>query len=201
MPRIAFFDIETRKGPKTLSPKDEQAGWEMLRRGEGGISSLCLYDTQFRWLYMYDDTRKSLATAARHLEAVDCVVGYCSEMFDVPCAEGILGRALRLRLHYDIYVEIARGCASRGITTTAGDLKLETICRKNLGRGKIEHGSHAEQLLADGRVAEVFNYCGDDVHLTHDLFRFICLHGGVHLNGHGWLPLTVPDWIKAWAEE
>jgi len=189
MPRILYFDLETRKGPKTLCPTDEQAGWERLRRGEGGISALCIYDSKTLWTYAYDDGRKSLATAARHLESADIVVTHTGSTFDVPCIEGILGRALVLRNHIDLYVEISKGCMRRGIKTTAGDLKLDTLCRKNLGRGKIEHGSHAEQLVADGRHGDLFNYCLDDVHLTHDLYQFILLHGGVHLNGHGWLSL------------
>lgn len=189
MARIAFFDIETRKGPRTLCPTDEQAGWERLRRGEGGISALCIYDSKLKWMYAYDDTRKSLATAAKHLESVDLVVTHTGATFDIPCMEGLLGRALVLRNHIDLYAEISRGCFARGIKTSVGDLKLDTLCRKNLGRGKIEHGSHAEQLLADGRLGDLFNYCMDDVHLTHDLYHFICEHGGVHLNGHGWLPL------------
>jgi hypothetical protein len=102
MPRIAFFDIETRKGPKTLCPLDEQAGWERLRRGEGGISALVIWDTKLQWAHMYDDTQRSLATAAKHLEAVDLIVTHTGSTFDVPCMEGILGRAMVLKNHYDI---------------------------------------------------------------------------------------------------
>ena len=136
-----------------------------------------------------DELEVQAATAARHLESADIVVTHTGSTFDVPCIEGILGRALVLRNHIDLYVEISKGCMRRGIKTTAGDLKLDTLCRKNLGRGKIEHGSHAEQLVSEGRWADVFNYCLSDVQLTHDLYKFICEHGGVHLNGHGWLPL------------
>lgn len=189
MSRIIYFDLETRKGPLTLCPTDIQAGWERLRRGEGGISALCLYDSRTAWTYAYDDTRKSLATAARHLESADIVVTHTGATFDVPCIEGVLGRALVLRNHIDLFAVISKGCALRGIKTTVGDLKLDTLCRKNLGRGKIEHGSHAEQLVAEGRYGDLYNYCLDDVHLTRDLYAFICEHGGVHLNGHGWLPL------------
>jgi DEAD/DEAH box helicase domain-containing protein len=196
MPRIAFFDLETRRHAIDLRPDDEQAGWDALRAGEGGASAICIHDTKTKWMHIYDDNRSSLLTAAKHLEAVDVVVGYCSARFDVPVIEGLLGRNLSLRCHIDLYAEISRTCAERGIKTSVGDLKLDTLCRKNIGRGKIEHGSHAKALAAEGRWGELFNYCCSDVQLTHDLFRYICEHGGVHLNGHGWVPITLPGWVK-----
>ena len=201
MPRIIFFDLETRKLAIDLCPTDEQRGWEMLRAGEGGISALCLYDTKMKWAYAYDDSRASLAAAARHLEAADIVVGYNSERFDVPVIEGVLGRKLRLKQHIDLFTEIAHACAVATVRTTVGDLKLDTVCRRNLGRGKIEHGAHAPQLIKDGLWADLFNYCLDDVHLTHDLFRYSASHGGVHVSGHGWLPLSFPPLLTEWAQE
>ena len=199
--RIAFFDVETRKHALDLRPDDEQAGWDELRNGNGGASAICIHDSKLNWLYLYDDTRRSLETAIRHLESVDVVVGYCSDRFDLPCIEGISGRKLRLHHHIDIFAEISRACATLNIRTSIGDLKLDTICRKNIGRGKIEHGSHAKALAAEGRWAELFNYCSDDVHLTYDLFRYIIKHDGVHINGHGWVPLTFPDYLKEWVKE
>jgi len=201
MPRIVFFDLETRKLAADLRPDDEQAGWEALRRGEGGISALCLYDTKLGWCYSYDDSPTSLASAAKHLEAADVVVGYNSERFDIPCIEGVLGRNLRLRCHIDLYTEIARACAVKNIRTSLGDLKLDTVARRNIGRGKIEHGAHAPQLIKDRLWADLFNYCLDDVHLTHDLFRYTVRHSGVHVAGHGWLPLSFPSWATGWAKE
>lgn len=201
MYRVVTFDVESRRGPRTLRPDDEQAGWEELRSGAGGAAAIVLHDTLMKWQYIYDDTRRSLAAAAAHLEAADLVVGFCSERFDIPVLEGILGRNLRLRNHYDIYTEVARACAERGVRTSVGDLKLDTLCKKNLGRGKIDVGSHAETLAAEGRYGELFNYCSDDVHLTYDLFVYICEHGGLHLNGHGWLPLTPPKWVCEQAKE
>lgn len=201
MPRIIFFDLETRLLAADLRPDDEQAGWDALRAGEGGISAACLYDTKLHWCYTYDDTRTSIHALARHLEAADIVVGYNSERFDVPVIEGLSNRNLRLRQHIDLYTEIARALAAVGHRTTVGDLKLDTVCRRNLGRGKIDSGAHAKALAADGRWADLFNYCLDDVHLTHDLFRYAAHHGGVHVTGYGWLPLTFPPAIIDWAKE
>lgn len=194
MTRVIFFDLETRKHAKDLNPSDEDAGWDALRRGEGGISALVLYDTKDGWLYTYDD--HSIEAAARHLEAADVVVGYCSAKFDVPVIEGILGRNLHLRSHYDIYVEIARANAQRGVVGMKGDFTLDAVCRRNLGRGKVEHGSNAKDLASRGHWGRLFYYCGDDVHLTRDLFALICKQGGCANINRGFLPLLVPDWIS-----
>lgn len=196
MSRILFFDIETRKHAIDLRPDDEQAGWDDLRAGLGGISALCIYDTATRWNHIYDDNSTSFLSAVKHLETADVLVGFRSMAFDVPCVEGRLGRSLRLKTHIDIYTEIAQENARRGIKTAKGDLTLDAICRRNLGKGKIEHGSHAKALAAGGRWAELFNYCLDDVHLTYDLFKYICTNDGVHNVARGWLPLTIDPWIK-----
>lgn len=192
--RIVFFDLETRKWASDLDPEDEQHGWELLRRGRGGVSALAVYDTSDNWLYLYDD--HTIRQAARHLETADLVVGYCSEKFDIPVVEGLLGRALRLRDRYDIYVEMARTNAFRGIVGTKGDFTLDAVAKRNLGRGKIDHGGNARELARRGQWGKLFNYCADDVHLTHDLFVRLCRDGGlINLNGK-FLPLPVPEHIR-----
>ncbi len=192
--RIVVFDLETRKLAKDLSPDDEDYGWELLRKGKGGISALCIYDSLENWLYSYDDHTAN--AAARHLETADIVVGYCSQRFDVPVLEGIIGRALRLPFHYDLYVEMARGHAERNMRPHFGDLKLDTLSRKNLGRGKIDQGSNIKDLIKDGQWGKIFNYCGDDVHLTYDLFAKAARDGGL-INANGkYMTLPMPSWLN-----
>lgn len=176
-PRIVFFDLETRKWASDLRPDDIDAGWDELRSGKGGASAIAIYDTMKEWLYLYDDL--SVEAAARHLEAADLVVGYCSEKFDVPCIEGLIHRKLKIPQHIDLYVEIIRENASRGITGQRGDFTLDTMCKRNLGRGKINHGANAKELAQKGRWGELFNYCGSDVHLTRDLYFKAVEDGGL----------------------
>ena len=191
--RILYFDLETRVGPLTLSPKNEQLGWELLRAGKGGISSLAIYDTQDRWLHFYDD--HTIGQAARHLESADALIGYSSVGFDVPVVEGILGRKLALRHHFDIYAGIALAGAHRGLVGTKGDCTLDTVARRNIGQGKIEHGSHAEDLAKAGHWGKLFNYCADDVRLTRELFHYICEHDGVHVMST-YITLDIPAWLR-----
>lgn len=193
-PRIVFFDIESRKRTDDLNPHDKDAAWDELRAGKGGASAIAVYDTKGHYLYLYDDHEAE--TCARHLEAADLVVGYCSERFDIPCLEGIAGRRLRLRDHIDIYMELVRENSKKGRRGLRGDLTLDRISKQNLGRGKIDHGSNASELAKRGRWGKLFNYCADDVHLTRDLFARICSEGGLISLGGKFTSIDVPEKYK-----
>lgn len=198
-PRVVIFDIESRKWAKDLRPDDVEEGWEELRNGKGGASAIAVYDTSSKFLYLYDDY--TAEKCARHLEAADLVVGFCSERFDVPCLEGLVQRKLRIRDHYDIYTELVRVNAERGRTGQKGDFKLDRVARQNLGRGKIDHGANARELARLGRWGQLFNYCADDVHLTRDLFARICRDGGLINLGGQFTSLPVPERYRRGMED
>lgn len=193
MARIIFFDLETRLWAEDLDPEDPQHGWDLLREGKGGASAIALYDTKMQFCYTYDD--HCALDCAKHLEAADMVVGFRSEAFDIPVIEGLIGRKLRLKARYDIYEEMAQRNAERGIVGGKGDFTLDTVCKRNLGRGKIDHGKNARELARQGKFGRLFCYCLDDVHLTKDLFARICRDGGMINLGGGFLPLPVPDYV------
>lgn len=191
--RIVFFDIETRKLAGDLH-RDEQAGWDMLRAGQGGASAIAVFDTSTKFLHLYDDY--TAEAAGRHLESADLVVGWRSEAFDVPCLEGLCARRLRLNYHIDLYALLVRTRAERGITGQLGDFKLDRIARQNLGRGKIDHGENAPGLAKRGHWGKLFNYCADDVRLTRDLFAVTCRDGGLINLGGQFTSLDVPERFK-----
>lgn len=182
LPRIVFFDVESRKWASDLRPDDVEAGWDELRAGRGGASAIAVYDTTEEFLYLYDDF--TIEACARHLEGATLVVGFCSQKFDVPCVEGLAHRRLAIPNHYDIFEQLLLANTNRGRSGQKGDLTLDRLSRQNLGRGKINHGANARELARKGRWGELFNYCADDVHLTRDLFALICRDGGlINLNG------------------
>ena len=193
MLRVICFDVETRKWASDLDPENNDNGWALLREGKGGASAICLYDSKEKWCYTYDD--HNIVAAAKHIESADLVVGFRSEAFDIPVVEGLLGRKLKIKQHYDIYVEIAKANAEKGIIGTKGDFTLNAISKRNLGRGKIDTGSNAKILASSGRFGQLFNYCLDDVHLTFDLFVRICRDQGLINLGGGFLPLKIPEYI------
>ena len=192
--RYVIFDLETRQGPLDLRPDDEEAGWNALREGEGGISVITIYDSDQDWVFLYDDL--CLETAARHLEAADLVVSYYGSKFDIPVIEGILDRKLRLKQHLDLYSKLAEESIKKGIINRKGDLTLNSVCTRTFGKGKIGNGAHAIDLIKTGRYAELFNYCAHDVLLTRQLFDYICQHNGVQGLQNSFLPVTLPDWMK-----
>ena len=194
MKRIVYFDIETRKWAKDLCPNDEDKGWDELRAGKGGASAICIYDTVDGWLHTYDDHETE--TVARHLEAADIVVGYNSDKFDLPCIEGLAKRRLKIRESYDIYVHLKHAYAIIGKRGARGDFTLDTISKKNLGRGKIEHGANAKKLAETGQWGRLFRYCGSDVQLTRDLFTKLVTDGGlIGLRGQ-FISLPTPEDIS-----
>ncbi len=193
MQRLIFFDIESRLWASDLDPEDEQHGWELLRQGKGGASAIALFDTKTNWCHCYDDM--SRRACAEHLERADMLVTFRGEAFDIPVIEGLIGRKLRIRQHFDIYCEVARANAERGIVGAKGDFTLDAIAKRNLGRGKIDSGENAKHLTATGQFGKLFNYCLSDVELTRELFRRICRDGGLINLGGGFLPLSVPEHI------
>lgn len=191
--RLVVFDLETRLHAEQLD-KNKEIGWLRLCAGDGGISALCIYDFTEQWLFLYDE--HSIREVAAHLEKADVVVGFRSAHFDVPVVEGLLGRKLRLCEHIDLYALIARTNASCGRIGTTGDCTLDAICRRTLGRGKSGSGAHAPDLYSQRRFGELFNYCGQDVRLTRDLFLHIAEHGGVQNFTGSFLHLDLPAQVK-----
>jgi DEAD/DEAH box helicase domain-containing protein len=185
-PRILVFDLETRFGP------DHPAvhGWDGLRCGEGGISALAVWDSVEQWTYVYDD--HNVEAAASHIEAGDVVVGYRSLGFDVPCIEGLLDRKLRLREHVDLLETIWTAIGERDPLERQRGYKLNEVAHRCLGRAKLFVGSHAPTLAVQGRWADLFRYCMDDVRLTRDLLVYIIDNGGIIDANGGFLPLSLP---------
>lgn len=196
--RIIFFDIETRKWAEDLNPTDKEAGWDALRKGKGGACAIVLYDTRDLSSYMYDD--HTAEAAARHLEQADAVVGYCSERFDLPCLEGLVGRRLTLRAHFDIYEMATKANRKIGKFGQKGDFTLDRLSKQNLGRGKIDHGSNVKELIKKGHWGKIFNYCASDVYLTRDLYAKICRDDGLITLGGRFTSLHIPDHLKGGME-
>lgn len=188
MPHIVVFDLETR-----LMADELEDGWEAMRRGEGGISALAVWDSEQRRTYLYDD--HCVADCAAHLESADLVVGFNSRSFDIPIVEGILGRKLRLKHHLDLLTTIWDALRRTGVKQFKGN-KLGDVALRTIGRTKTGKGAAAPQLAKDGHWAKLFQYCMDDVDLTRALFEHALETGTVvDVNGRE-LKLELPPWLK-----
>jgi DEAD/DEAH box helicase domain-containing protein len=181
--RTVVFDIETKK------LADEVGGWANLKRGDGGISVLVLWDSATGRFHIYD--QNTLDEAARHLEDADVVLSFNGEKFDREVIEGILGRRLCLRQHYDLLLMIWDSLPCRQKGHTLGEVGERTLNQKKSGESNM-----APALFNQGRFAELHDYCLADVHLTRRLFQFVQKEGGVIGVNGSILLLPLPDWFE-----
>jgi len=197
--KLLVFDLETRKLNTDLRPDNPEEGWDALKRGEGGISCLMIWDDTEKWMSIYDD--KTILAGAMHLESADLLIGFHTIGFDIPVIEGVLGRKLQIKQHYDIYAEISKANAHMGVIGRKGEFTLDAVARRAFGRGKNGHGANITVLLKEQRYGELFNYCANDVRLTRDLFEYIRENNGIPSTNNRFLTLAVPDWLKQPVED
>jgi DEAD/DEAH box helicase domain-containing protein len=181
--RTVVFDIETKRLAKDVG------GWDALRAGRGGVSVIVLWDSTSGRFHFYDE--HTLDAAAAHLEASDVVLSFNGEGFDVPVVEGLLGRRLALKHHYDLLQLIWGAIAGRRKGNTLGE-----VAQRSLGVSKSGESVLAPALYDAGRFAELFDYACGDVDLTRRLFRFVQEHGGVVGQDGNLLELPLPDLFR-----
>lgn len=164
----------------------EAGGWAAAKAGLGGMACCVTMidypaeesqDTALETghegrVYLWDE--HNAEELGGILQSADVVVTYNGKAFDLSVLQGVLGQQLHLARHYDVLSEIwtALGRMEKGWT-------LDDAGIRNLGRGKTGDGTHAPELAAQGRWAELFQYCLEDVRLTRDLFRGILKDGGL----------------------
>jgi DEAD/DEAH box helicase domain-containing protein len=180
-----YFDLEIRRTVESCG------GWEEVKK-TGGVSMLCIWDSMAERPYFYDDS--SLSDAFEHLERAKVVVSFNGEWFDIPLLQNHLGRHARLVEHIDVF-----SLVRRELETSRKSWKghgLDALCRNTLGTGKTGSGERAPHLAAEGKWAELVNYCLSDVLLTRDLCNFIRKEGYVIDKDGDRLPIALPPWFR-----
>mgnify|MGYP002065737579 CR=1 FL=1 len=179
---VVTFDLETRRLATDVG------GWSNLKRGDGGISALVVFDSLSTRYHLYAE--HPLVAAAQHLESADVVLSFNGQDFDVPVIEGILQRRLEIGVHVDLLQLVWAAVTGR----RKGN-KLDDIALRTLGYGKPHDGTLAPTLADEGRWAELFDYCLLDVELTKKLFAYAQENGAI-INGMGELvELQLPAWF------
>jgi len=176
-------DIETKKLASDVG------GWDAMRAGKGGISVLVVWDSWSGRFHLYDES--TLGTAAEHLEAADVLLSFNGEGFDVPVIEGMLGRRLCIKHHYDLLLLIWSAISGRRKGNTLGEVAQRTLGAKKSGESVL-----APALYDQGRFAELHDYAISDVDLTRRLFRFVQEHGGVVGQDGNLLELPLPELFR-----
>lgn len=183
---IVVFDLEIQKAIVTedreIDPEWEVAGW-----GEANstlISVAYLYDYSVGKYLAYDQW--TLLPLAQRLSEADVVVGHNHIKFDYGVLNGhidiIFGedsgkykvKSSPVR-DFDIMMQLKK--ANGGQWNGKGNFSLDSVGEKTCGINKSGHGSDAPMLWREGRYAELYNYCRDDVAVTREVYEHIYTMG------------------------
>lgn len=161
---VITFDLEI-----AVPVEEVSGGWEAVRRGDAGVSCLCLYDTSSSRYHVYDE--HDLEEGMAHLNEADLLVGFNSISFDTPIMESITGYTVN-PIQYDILAEVWRALPSR-----QKGYRLAEICDRLALGTKVQTGESAPNLYRSGRMGKLIDYCIQDVHLTRKLANWINTNG------------------------
>jgi DEAD/DEAH box helicase domain-containing protein len=98
------------------------------------------------------------------LEKTDLLVGFNSENFDIPLLNRYYPGDLTHVRSLDLLNEVQKVLGRR--------VRLDSIAKATLGRGKSGDGIHAGIWWKEGKKDEVCKYCIEDVRLTRELYDY-----------------------------
>lgn len=111
------------------------------------------------------------------LESADILIGYNSDHFDIPILNRYYAGDLSKIRSIDLLAAIKDSLGRR--------LKLDSIAKATLGRGKSGHGLDAVTWWAQGEVGKVRKYCLDDVRITKEVYEFALKNGFLFYDDFG----------------
>jgi DEAD/DEAH box helicase domain-containing protein len=123
------------------------------------------------------------------LESADLLIGYNSDHFDIPILNKYYAGDLTKIKSVDLLAAIKDSLGRR--------LKLDSVAKATLGRGKSGHGLDAIKWWAAGEIEKVRTYCLDDVKLTKEVYEFALKNGFLYYDDFGEkrkIPLDTSAW-------
>lgn len=184
--KIAVFDCEIKKRIEDCSN-----GWKS--HDEMGISVLALYDYLTGRYRVFGDENQS--EALQILLGYDFVVGFNTVGFDWKLVRATWPTKLQRKSRdIDILREIWLSLGlnpDRFDPKTHGGYKLDDVAFETIGMRKSGDGAKAPILFQDGKMAELFDYCLEDVRIERTLFEFAATYGYVVRNGQR-MSLKIP---------
>ena len=158
--RHIVFDIETANAFPALARGDVR---------ELELALVGVYDSETDSYSSY--VKEELPKLWPLLERTDLLIGFNSNTFDIPLLNryypGDLGRIRSLDLLAEVHKVLGRR------------LRLDSLARATLGRGKTGDGLKAVEWWQKGQVDKVRAYCIEDVRLTKELFDHALKHGAM----------------------
>lgn len=126
------------------------------------------------------------------MERADMLIGYNSDSFDIPLLNRYYPGDLTKIRSLDLMVEVQKVLGRR--------LRLDSLARATLGRGKTGDGLKAVDWWEQGEYEKVRAYCIEDVRLTRELYEYALKNGAIKykdLNQNRDVKLDVSTWDKA----
>jgi hypothetical protein len=186
---ICVFDIEIKR------PINECTnGWKSL--DEMGVACLVMYDYKSMRYRVFDD--HNMSEAMERLCEAELCVGFNTKNFDAALLEATYGKLPPPGLtHFDILREIwvALGLDPDNFNPkTHGGYKLDDVAWDTIKMKKTLSGEQAPILYQLGRLAEVIDYCLEDVRIEKTLFEFACNSG--YVVRHKQIDLNIPKDLR-----
>lgn len=159
--KVIVYDIELANDPKAIG------GWGAYDKME--VSCIGTYDYSENQYRIWQHTE--IADCISFLHTARMIVGFNNISFD----DNVLkARGLKLDMitSYDILREIWKGMGLDPINTnpvTHGGTGLGRTSTLTFGSKKSGEGAHAMKLWEEGKYAELYSYCLNDVRLTKKL--------------------------------
>ncbi len=114
-------------------------------------------------------TKEELPRLWHILERADMLIGFNSDVFDIPLLNRYYpGDLSRLR-SLDLLVEVQKALGRR--------VRLQSLAEATLGKSKSGDGLKAVEWWREGKKDKVRAYCIEDVRITRELYEYALLNG------------------------
>ena len=103
------------------------------------------------------------------LEHADMLIGFNSDVFDIPLLNRYYPGDLAHIHSLDLLNEVAKVLGRR--------IRLQSLAEATLGKSKSGNGLEAQVWWREGKKEQVRDYCIEDVRLTRALYDYALMHG------------------------
>ena len=186
MEHILYFDLETKYSA------DEVGGWGNIE--DMGMSVGVIWDNSDNQFHVYIEHQ--IKEMVDHFCRADQIVGFNHVAFDYRVVAGVhhadtyqrsqLYTELAGLNNFDMLFELKKLLGHR--------LKLESIARPTLGKGKSADGMQALKWYKEGKLDKIIEYCKVDVEVTRDLHRFALENGRLHYDSKFGIKTVNVEW-------
>jgi DEAD/DEAH box helicase domain-containing protein len=164
MTHITVFDLETQR------LAEEVGGWSNIR--SMGFAAGVNYDVNIKRYERFTEAQTD--DLINLLNRSDHIIGFNLIRFDFEVLRpyGFNPSKEILSKSTDLLLDLYQSLGFR--------ISLNNLAQATLGEMKLADGLAAVRWFREGNLDKVFDYCEQDVRVTHDLWRFGALHGSVY---------------------